>query len=104
MPVFMVERYVPALSPEGVEAQARTDEALALGAGIQHVRTTYTPEDELIFSFFEAPDRDAVIAANDRAAAAFERIVEVVESTEASAYVSHTAVSTLHPTPKGGQP
>ena len=80
MPVFMVERYLPALSLEGVEAQARRDDAVGRGSGVQHVRTTYSREDELCFSFFEAPSRGAVISANDRAGVAYERVTEVIET------------------------
>jgi hypothetical protein len=80
MPVFMVERFLPELGPEDVEAQARRDGAVARSAGLRHVRTTYSREDELCFSVFEASSRDAVLTANDRAAMAYERVSEVVDA------------------------
>ena len=80
MPVFMVERFLPVLGLGGVEAQALRDDALARRADLRHVRTTYSREDELCFSVFEAPSREAVIDANDQAGMAYERISEVVDA------------------------
>ena len=81
MGVYMVERYLPALGPEGVEAQARTDNELGRLSGLRHVRTTYSREDELCFSFFEAPSCDAVITANEQASMTYERVTEVIDAT-----------------------
>jgi hypothetical protein len=105
MPVFMVERYAPALEPDGVEAQARMDEALAQGAGpgVRHVRTTYSRTDELCFSFFEASSLDTLISANDLADMDYERIVEVIESVEPAANGLHTGGSTFQTVPGAGQ-
>ncbi len=86
MPIFMVERYLAALDQKGVEAQAAKDEALARACSdIRHLRTTYSREDELCFSFFEAPSRQKVIAANDEAAVPFERVTEVLDASVAEA-------------------
>jgi hypothetical protein len=81
MPVFVVERYLPALTPDGVRAQARLEtELLATGPEVvRHVHTTYLYDDELCFSVFEAPSIDAVRRANDRAAMPYERITEAVD-------------------------
>jgi hypothetical protein len=80
--VFVVERFLPGLTPEGVAAQAK-QEAEALGASgvIRHIRTTYLCEDELCFSVFEAPSIDAVRAVSERSGLAYERITEAVDVT-----------------------
>ena len=80
VPVFMVERYLGALEPSGVEVQAAADGALAGEAASEvfHLHTTYSREDELCFSFFRASSREAVVAANEAARTPFERITEVI--------------------------
>lgn len=78
MPVFVVERYLPALTSEEVEALALSERAVA-GDGVRHIRSTYVREDELCFSVFEAPSKEALGEANDRAAMAYERIVEAID-------------------------
>lgn len=84
MPVFMVERYIPNLDADGVEAHARKEQALANGAGnsseLRHLRTTYSREDELCFSLFEAPSREELVTANDRSGLPYERVVEVIDA------------------------
>ena len=76
MPLFVVERYLPALTPDGVRAQARRD---AEAAGIQHLRTTYLRDDELCFSLFEAASSEAVRRANDELGMTYERITEAID-------------------------
>ena len=78
MPVFVVERYLPALTEEGVRAQAGREARLP---GLRHIRTMYLCEDELCFSVFEAPSLAAVRSANERTTQAFERICEVIDVT-----------------------
>jgi len=78
VPVFMVERYLPDLTPDGVLAQVRREQELA---GVRHVRTTYLPTDDLCFSLFEASSLAAVSRANDRAGMAYERITEAFDVT-----------------------
>lgn len=78
MPLFVVERYIPVLTPDGVRAQARRDqEAL----GVRHLRTTYLRDDELCFSVFEAASHEAVRRANDQMGMAYERITEAIDVT-----------------------
>lgn len=83
MRVFVVERYLPALTPDGVRAQARR-EADVLASGnddVRHLRTTYLCDDELCFTMFEAPSIDVLRQANDRGEMAYERITEAVDVT-----------------------
>lgn len=80
MQIFVVERYLPDLTPEGVGAQARR-EASVVGSGadgVRHLRTTYLCDDELCFSVFEAPSAEVLREANERAAMPYERITEAV--------------------------
>lgn len=83
MRVFVVERYLPALTPDEVRAQAqRETKVLSAGTdGVRHLRTTYLCDDELSFSVFEAPSIDLVRQANDRSGMPYERITEAVDIT-----------------------
>jgi Protein of unknown function (DUF4242) len=81
--VFIVERYLPALTPDGVRAQARR-ETDVLGSGtddVRHLRTMYLCDDELCFSVFEAPSLDVLREANARGEMPCERITEAVDVT-----------------------
>lgn len=81
MAVFVVERFIPSLTAEGVQAQDAQERELAASTdGLRHVRTTYLQEDELCFSFFEAPSAQALREANERARMPFERISEAIDA------------------------
>lgn len=82
MPVFMVERFLPDLTPDNVRAQVEREKELV---GLRHLRTTYLPDDELCFSLFEAPSLAAVSRANDRSGMAYERITEAFDTTDEAA-------------------
>jgi Protein of unknown function (DUF4242) len=71
VPVYMVERYLPDLTADGVRAQIEREKELV---GLRHLRTTYLPDDELCFSLFEAPSLAAVSQANELTGMAYERI------------------------------
>ena len=78
--LFVVERYLPALTPDGVRAQARRErDSFPSGTGVRHLRTTYLCEDELCFSLFEAPSLDALRRANELGDLPYERITEAVD-------------------------
>jgi len=81
--VFVVERYLPALTPEEVRAHAqRETDVLASGTDeVRHLRTTYLCDDELCFSVFEAPSIDVLRSANERGEMPYERITEAVDVT-----------------------
>lgn len=79
---FVVERYLPALTPDGVQAQARREaDVLSSSAGVRHLRTTYLCEDELCFSLFEAPSIDVLRGANELSDMPYERITEAIDVT-----------------------
>lgn len=84
MPSYIVERYVPGLTPVQVVAAAtRVKRASARlteeGVRVRYLRSTYVPEDETCFDLFEGRDEAAVRKANERADVSFERIVEAVD-------------------------
>jgi hypothetical protein len=76
VPVFVVERYLPALTPDGVRAQACRDRE---APGVRHLRTTYLRDDELCFSLFEAASSEVVRRSNDRMGMPYERITEAID-------------------------
>lgn len=84
LPTYLVERYLPALLPEMLEAHAeREREAMARvsseGIGVRHLRSTYLRQDELLFSLFEGPSLESVREAIERAGVPFERITEAID-------------------------
>jgi hypothetical protein len=83
--VFVVERFLPALTPEQVRAQAKREAAVlaAPTTDVRHVRTIYLCDDELCFSVFEAPSIEALRCANDQGGMPYERITEAVDVTDA---------------------
>jgi len=84
MRVFVVERFLPALSTDALRAHVEREGARVAAAAlgeVRHVRTTYLRDDELCFSIYEAPSLEVLRKANDDAALAYERILEVDEVT-----------------------
>jgi hypothetical protein len=80
--IFVVERYLPALTPDGVQAQAqRETDALSPRHGVRHLRTTYLCDGELCFSLFEAPSIDVLRRANELSDMPYERITEAIDVT-----------------------
>jgi hypothetical protein len=82
--MFVVERYLPAVSPEDLAAAVDRDRRAAEGmtaAGIpvRHLSTIYVPSDESCFCLFDAPSADALREAQERSGIGFERIVEAVQ-------------------------
>jgi hypothetical protein len=79
---FVVERYLPALTPDGVQAQAQREAGVQSSPpGVRHLRTTYLCDDELCFSLFEAPSIEVLRRANELSGMPYERITEVVDVT-----------------------
>ncbi len=82
MKSYLVESYV-AHSPAAIEAsREKARKTAELGASVLYVRSTYLPEDEVVFHLFEAPSAEALDRAGRAAALSFERIVEAVEGAE----------------------
>ena len=83
MTKYLVERYLPGLTPEQLAAAAgsaeRTTETMTQeGTPVQYLRSTFIPGEEKCFCLFEGPSTEMVRTANDRAQLPYERIVEVM--------------------------
>ncbi len=75
MPFYLVERYVPSITPKEV-ASAAARLGGGSGDGVCHMWTVLIPGEDTCLSLFEAPDAGAVEAANERAGFPLDRIVE----------------------------
>jgi hypothetical protein len=83
MTQYLVERYLPGLTPEQLAAAAasakRTTAAMTQeGTPVQYLRSTFIPGEEKCFCLFEGPSAEVVRTANDRAHIPYERIVEAM--------------------------
>lgn len=83
MTKYLVERYLPGLTPEQLAAAAgsakRTTAAMTQeGTPVQYLRSTFIPGEEKCFCLFEGPSAEAVRIANERAHLPYERIVEAL--------------------------
>lgn len=79
---YLVERYLPGLTAAEVHAAigrttAVAEEMAAEGVPIRYLTSAFIPEEEACFCQFEAPSREAVAAANERAAFPYARILAV---------------------------
>lgn len=75
MPLFVVERFLPGLTPGALETLARDQQRLV---GVSYRHTTYVPGDETCFCLVEAGSAQAVKEANAGGCLPFERVVEAV--------------------------
>src|SRR5215207_4810474 len=83
MAKYLVERYLPGLTPEQLAAAAgsakRTTATMRQeGTPVQYLRSTFIPGEEKCFCLFEGPSAEVVRTANDRAQLPYERIVEAM--------------------------
>jgi Protein of unknown function (DUF4242) len=88
MPDYLVERYLPGLTAADVHAAIRRTTAVAEEmAGddipIRYLTSAFIAEEEACFCQFEAPSREAVAAANERAAFPYARILAVEVASRA---------------------
>ena len=85
MPTYLVEAYMPRSHAQearaaGRRAQAAAEELSREGIAVRHVRTTFLPDDETCFHFFEARAPAAVEEVSRRAALDRARIVPAIEA------------------------
>ena len=83
MPRYMVERHLPGLTPDQLQAAATAAKRTSLemtreGTPVRYLRSTYVPGEQKCFCLFEGPSVDAVEQANERARLPFQRIHEAV--------------------------
>jgi hypothetical protein len=80
MPVYMVERVLPGISMESIEAlrtaaeRACSDFARS-GKQVRYLRSTLTPGESRCRCLFEAPQADLVRELNDAASLPYSRII-----------------------------
>jgi hypothetical protein len=63
------------------------EDATRAGLDVRHVRSVFVPADETCFHFFEAASANAVVAAGECAAIAFDRVSEAAYGSAPSARV-----------------
>lgn len=83
MPRYMVERYLPGLTPDQLTAAAAkakqtTTQMSRQGTPVRYLRSTYVPQESKCFCLFEGPSKETVREANERAQLPFERIHEAL--------------------------
>ena len=81
MSKFLVERYLPGLTPEQLgaaasAAKATTASMTSEGTPVRYLRSTFIPGEDKCYCLFEGPSADVVKTANDRAQLPYERIVD----------------------------
>jgi hypothetical protein len=83
MAKYLVERYLPGITPEALGAAAGAAKSTTAsmtqeGTPVQYLRSTFVPGEEKCYCLFEGPSADTVKTANDRAQLPYERIVEAM--------------------------
>ncbi|HUP51830.1 MAG TPA: nickel-binding protein [Longimicrobiales bacterium] len=86
MPMFVVKRQLPGITPDGVHgAGIRVKSCVAEMRGegheVQWLRSFFLPGEEQTHCYFSAPTAAAVRDLNERAQIPFLEITEVVEMT-----------------------
>jgi len=86
MPVFMVERDLPGITPEELAAAQKRaiqtgKELTAEGRQVRYIRSTFVPGESKCMCLFEAASPDNVREANERAQIPFTRIVAAEDLT-----------------------
>jgi hypothetical protein len=80
---YLVERYLPGASDEDVASASErvklaAEQLTAEGISIRYLGGTFIPADETCFCEFEAPSREVVEWANERANVPYARILPAV--------------------------
>jgi len=88
VPTYMVEAYMPRSHAQeahaaGRRARAAAEEIAREGTAVRYVRTTFLPDDETCFHFFEAVSASAVEEVSRRAELGRARVVSAVEARPA---------------------
>lgn len=83
MPKYMVERHLPGITPEQLQAAAArakstTAEMSRQGTPVRYMRSTFVPGEDKCFCLFEGPSAEAVKEANEKAEIPFENVVEAL--------------------------
>ncbi len=86
MPLFVVERELPGITPEGLQSaglRAKTccAEMTEEGNAVRWVRSFFLPESSRTHCYFEGANTEAVAEVNRRASIPFVRISAAAEMT-----------------------
>jgi len=86
VPKYIVERYLPGITPQELaaaagRAKATTAEMTDEGTPVRYLRSTFLPAEEKCYCLFDGESPDAVEVAQDRAAIPYERVVEAMHIT-----------------------
>jgi len=86
MPLFVVERDLPGVTPDalgsaGLRAKTCCSEMCEEGQSVRWIRSFFLPESSQTHCYFEGVSAKVVEEANQRAKIPFTRIVQVVEMT-----------------------
>ena len=86
MSQFIVERHLPGITPEqlqaaGLRAKTCCQEMESEGGQVQWIRSFFLPQSEQAYCLFQAPNRDVVAEANRRAQIPFKSIHDAMEMT-----------------------
>lgn len=84
MAVFLVERDLPGIDPQGLAgaqqaAIAVSERFTAAGRPLRYIRSTFIPGEDRCLCLFEAADPTTVADGNADAGLPFRRIVEVAD-------------------------
>jgi hypothetical protein len=82
-PIFVIERYLPGLTPPQVTELADrlvtgSRRVRRSGVSVSWLGSTALLGEETTFCLFRAPSREAVLAVNELAFAPYERIIEAL--------------------------
>ena len=83
MSKFLVERYLPGLTPEqlgaaAIAAKETTASMTSEGTPVRYLRSTFIPGEDKCYCLFEGPSADVVKTANERAQLPYERIIDAM--------------------------
>jgi hypothetical protein len=86
MPLFVVKRELPGITPEalqsaGMRAKSCCAEMTGEGQPVRWLRSFYLPETAQTHCYFEAGSKSDVEEANQRARIPYAQIAEVMEMT-----------------------
>ena len=78
MPRYLVERYLPDATPDQLQRDSARL-AATNGGALRYLGSTFVPEDESYFAWFESESAEAVRAACEAVGVKFARVVETRE-------------------------
>jgi len=86
MGVYLVDRDLPRITPEGLAAMQRAEitasqQLTTAGQRVRYLRSVFIPGEARCMCLFEAEDEAAVAAVNQVAWLPFTRIVEALDLT-----------------------